>query len=1372
MTMGWPLSQDYNEAVQNLRTSVADPDLKAGTAVPGPLGLPLPRSGNFADVYEIRGADGRAWALKCFTRPANQLGNRYRAIDERLRGAALPFTVGFEFLPGGIRVREHWYPALKMEWVEGLQLNEFVRRNAGRPEHLKAILGLWVRLCRRLRDARIAHADLQHGNVLLVPGKTANTLKMRLIDYDGMWVPALAGQPSGEAGHPNYQHPGRLREQAYSADADRFPHLVIGCALRALAVAGKSLWERFDNGDNLLFREADFADPANSRVFRALWELDDPTVTNLVALLVLSARRPLGDTPWLDDVLSGEETVPVSDAVLARAADAIGVPRRAARQAVPVAQLYVVPEEGGDFSELGGGARSQARRRSKLPALLAGGTAAVVAGVVTAVLLFGGGPRDETNVTLPAGGDGTTALPGTGMGTIETRWVDFPSAPQAQGAPALMSGIDVVPPGSKLVRSYPVSGVAALGAWLLPDGKHALLANRIQVAVLDLDTGELRPTVKFVEKPTTVAHTPDGRFVVTASLVGAESVVRCLDPTTGAEQWTKTFPGTVTVLAVSPDGERVAASGLRVGYVEWAMADGTEVRRHGRLQASLLAFSPDGAAAVAATENGVELWSLRTGSASVIGPGVTPTAICVTADGEQALAASGGAEVKVWALSDGRPLPDRPALIRPLVTTLAATGDGTLLFGGPAGEYGYLGADGTHVSQSLGPMAGAIVSFSTTEDGRYVLVASEKGNVALTRLADLVRPDGPSPTGPMAGCLEFVRSVPLPAGTHYFAADARGDRFLTATSTHIRVYSADGFTAGRPLQVPGGGIVATGFGPDDTIVVCQAEGEGFVTRAYDPDGGDSGPVFALGAGVDGRPGRITRIVPVPEHPWVLTTTEAAGDVLFDPATGRHVADWPTPRVGDRTVAAASPDGKLIAFATPSEPVKLWNANTTTVGRTLEASVGVIVLAFTPDGKRLVGLWPHGRVRVWDPLPGRLLGEVGHDHPGPFGEMASVGNNLVALGPAPNQVLLNLDSGTALNTGNGPDPSVGRGFVIPPRGWVLAVDRDDRLTAWRVNAESAARLPAQRPKAGRWPDVRVLRDAPASPPVGLVFAANGKSLISATEDGRLTRYSADRLLYLGEVQAEEAPLYGLAQAGDRLITLGRGSRVTVRDAGTFEKLFEISSKAPGNVLPTLLAVNDDATALLVMADKPRLIDIGLKREIDVAAMPTAAVGKPLTQFAFSADGRIAVGRWGDSVLAVWHPKTGESRMLDELRTPIVATAHALALTTDGMIALLGTGDGKLSTWDTATGTVLHTKDAYPDAGRGEAITAVAVLPGGKRCVTAGLDGRIILWQLDGLKVIKEYRGPVGAWHLTVAPDGRSAVLQQSGSIERIELPGSL
>jgi hypothetical protein len=46
--MAWPLSQDYNEAIQNPASSFADPELRAGEAATNALGMPMPSSGNFA----------------------------------------------------------------------------------------------------------------------------------------------------------------------------------------------------------------------------------------------------------------------------------------------------------------------------------------------------------------------------------------------------------------------------------------------------------------------------------------------------------------------------------------------------------------------------------------------------------------------------------------------------------------------------------------------------------------------------------------------------------------------------------------------------------------------------------------------------------------------------------------------------------------------------------------------------------------------------------------------------------------------------------------------------------------------------------------------------------------------------------------------------------------------------------------------------------------------------------------------------------------------------------------------------------------------------------------------------------------------------
>jgi hypothetical protein len=95
--MPWPVSQDYNEAVQSPATSFTDADLRAGEAAANAMGIPQPCSGNFADVYEFRCPAGK-WALKCFTRQVAGLQQRYTAVSSHLQQARLPFGVEFQYL--------------------------------------------------------------------------------------------------------------------------------------------------------------------------------------------------------------------------------------------------------------------------------------------------------------------------------------------------------------------------------------------------------------------------------------------------------------------------------------------------------------------------------------------------------------------------------------------------------------------------------------------------------------------------------------------------------------------------------------------------------------------------------------------------------------------------------------------------------------------------------------------------------------------------------------------------------------------------------------------------------------------------------------------------------------------------------------------------------------------------------------------------------------------------------------------------------------------------------------------------------------------------------------------------------------------------
>lgn len=301
--MAWPLSQDYNEAIQTPAQCFVDPDLRQGEAVTNALGMPTPYSGNFADVYAVVSGQNK-WAVKCFTRQIEGLRERYAEISDYLTQVQLPFMVEFKYLDQGIRVRGQWYPILKMQWVEGASLNQFVKTHLDKPRILEQLCTIWPKLAARLNEARLAHGDLQHGNVLLVQEREGK-LSIKLVDYDGMCVPTLVGSKATEVGHPSYQHPQRASEGTLGPHIDRFSTLVVQTALRALTVGGRALWDRFDNGDNLLFNKKDFENPNDSPVFKDIRALNDAEVGRLAVALADTARQPVKQTPRLEDVIAG-----------------------------------------------------------------------------------------------------------------------------------------------------------------------------------------------------------------------------------------------------------------------------------------------------------------------------------------------------------------------------------------------------------------------------------------------------------------------------------------------------------------------------------------------------------------------------------------------------------------------------------------------------------------------------------------------------------------------------------------------------------------------------------------------------------------------------------------------------------------------------------------------------------------------------------------------------------------------------------------------------------------------------------------------------------------------------------------------------------
>jgi len=240
------------------------------------------------------------WAVRCFYRDVPDLRRRYDAIGRFVKTCADGVFVDATLLQDGIRVGSRYYPIIKMAWVEGYPLNVYIERNISNKDSIAWLPSAFLELANRLQSLGVAHGDLQHGNIMVTDGS------LRLIDYDGLYLPELKGLPNNQRGHPNYQHPFRLDE--FDANIDRFSEIAIYVALSALAES-PSLWNKHSNGENLLFTQADFTDPDASLVIAELESI--PKLALLGAKFRALCSLSIQDIPALDEFLSERYSVPV-----------------------------------------------------------------------------------------------------------------------------------------------------------------------------------------------------------------------------------------------------------------------------------------------------------------------------------------------------------------------------------------------------------------------------------------------------------------------------------------------------------------------------------------------------------------------------------------------------------------------------------------------------------------------------------------------------------------------------------------------------------------------------------------------------------------------------------------------------------------------------------------------------------------------------------------------------------------------------------------------------------------------------------------------------------------------------------------------------
>ena len=292
--MSYPLISEYVEAIklaeENLdQLSHLRPVLDADDR-------PVMSSGNFAVVFKMRDEqDGKFYAIKCFTREQEGRKRAYQQIANALKGISSTYLVSIRYLADELFVNlknstDTEFPVVVMDWVNGKTLDNYIKSIRFNKEQMNQLSSQFFKLAEWLLKQPFAHGDLKPDNILVREDGS-----LVLVDYDGMFVPAMTGQQAREIGSPNFRLPNRDMN-TFNRNIDDFPITIISLALRAITLSPELL-DEFNASDALLFVEDDFRNIASCKLYHKLCSMmTDNSLSQLILALHLSFTGvPIGN---------------------------------------------------------------------------------------------------------------------------------------------------------------------------------------------------------------------------------------------------------------------------------------------------------------------------------------------------------------------------------------------------------------------------------------------------------------------------------------------------------------------------------------------------------------------------------------------------------------------------------------------------------------------------------------------------------------------------------------------------------------------------------------------------------------------------------------------------------------------------------------------------------------------------------------------------------------------------------------------------------------------------------------------------------------------------------------------------------------------
>ena len=286
--MQYPLISEYVDAIRSAEDNLDK--LRDLRPVFDSNGTPIMSSGNFAVVFKMKDVrTGRMYAVKCFTREQEGREEAYRQIADELESVQSTYLAKVKYYDRELFVDtqssdDNEFPVLLMDWVEGETLDKYIRQNINDTYALEILAYNFSRLAMWLLQQPFAHGDLKPDNILV-----HDDCSLTLVDYDGMFVPAMQGQKSRELGSPDFRHPLRT-EDDFNEHIDDFPAISILLSLRLIA-SNPSLLDKYGASDRLLFSESDYRSLSSCELLKSVSPSQNTEINTLVSLFTIACKQ-------------------------------------------------------------------------------------------------------------------------------------------------------------------------------------------------------------------------------------------------------------------------------------------------------------------------------------------------------------------------------------------------------------------------------------------------------------------------------------------------------------------------------------------------------------------------------------------------------------------------------------------------------------------------------------------------------------------------------------------------------------------------------------------------------------------------------------------------------------------------------------------------------------------------------------------------------------------------------------------------------------------------------------------------------------------------------------------------------------------------